>query len=183
MTAQRRSLARAKLDDIDERLKDAKFEAPEWDLHRDLVHAAQDSTNGNSGNIESLSTTVSLLAAAFTQSSLREPERLRSAFAGMHDDICPVLKESTVDADGKIVRPWERKRQGVLGSLNVKVGGKEFNAAGPAAAIIAVGLILLCFKWLGMSVSSDVRSAVNSAVRAQVIEKPTAASAEERVNE
>lgn len=171
MTSQRRSLARAKLDAIDEKLKEGQFDSAEWDLHKDLVHAAQDSTNGNSGNIEALSTTVSLLAAAFTQSSLREPERLRSAFAGMHDDICPVIRESIVAEDGKIVRPWERKRAGVFGSLNVKLGGKEFNAAGPVAAILAVGLIMLCFKWLGMSVSSDVRSAVNSAVKAQIVEK------------
>ena len=123
------SLANAQVSELQIRLREKDFDGAEWDVHRNLLRAARNTTNGSSGDIRALSENVGLLTAAYVQDRVRESDRLRETFAELHDRICPLTARITRNPDGTQVMPWDR----AVGDLEERVAASVAKAAAPAA--------------------------------------------------
>lgn len=171
-------VAKGHIKDLEDALKEGEFKGPEWDMHRQLLRAAHNTTNGGAGDIRVLSENLGMLTATYVQDRIRQGECIKKAFLDLHGNICPVVPLIEKDENGKPVMPWEtKKRDAWFGSfLSLEVGSKRAKAGGAVAVVLAVGIVMLCFRWLGMSVSSGIVKTVNSAIKAQVIEQLSALS-------
>lgn len=158
----RESLVKPKVDALTERLESEKHaDNPHLDAYRDMLRAAHACTNGSAHKVESLAELVAAVTIVLTQEKLREPERLRTAFAGMHGPACPVEPLITVAADGTRVMPWtaelELALKPVVEKLEAREGGViefgKFKAKGSAVAAVvgavaAVAVVCATFYYL-----------------------------------
>ena len=158
----RESLVKPKVDALTERLESEKHaDNTHLDAYRDMLRAAHACTNGSAHKIESLADLVASVTVVLTQEKLREPERLRTAFAGMHGSACPVEPLITVAADGTRVMPWtaelEQALRPVVAKLEAREGGViefgKFKAKGSAVAAVvgavaAVAVVCATFYFL-----------------------------------
>lgn len=174
-------IARGHIEDLEETLKDDGFRGPEWDMHRQLLRSAHNTTNGGAGDTRVLSANLGMLTATYVQDCIRQPDRIKKAFGDLHGDICPVVPMIRPGENGKLVMPWEteKKTSWLASALSVEIGGKKLNATGPAVLFVCALIYLLGIRWLNTSVSTEVKSAVNSAIRAQVMEAVSSASVSE----
>ena len=100
-------VAKGHIQDLEETLKNPDFRGAEWDMHRQLLRAAHNTTNGGAGDIRVLSENLGMLTATYVQDRVRLLDNMKKAFSDFHGDICPVTKQVTRDEKGNPVMPWE----------------------------------------------------------------------------
>lgn len=161
-------IAKAHVDDLQERLKGDRFRGSDWDMHRQLLRCAHATTNGGAGDIRVLSENVGMLTATYVEDRIRQHERTKKEFDDLHTAICPVAPLVTTDADGRKVMPWDRAQKTPATFLTFDLKNKKVVTGGLVSVLLSVGMVMLGFKWLSESVSGSIKDSVNAAIRAQV---------------
>ena len=145
------SVAKGHIKDLEDTLKEEDFRGPEWDMHRQLLRAAHNTTNGGAGDIRVLSENLGMLTATYVQDRIRQPDQIKRAFAELHGDICPVVPLVTKGEDGKPVMPWDKKSDSVF-SFSAEKG---ISAKGPVAVVVGSIITIAVVVVLGVILLSD----------------------------
>lgn len=159
------SVAKGHISALEDELKSDDYRGPEWDMHKQLLRAAHNTTNGGSGDLRVLSENLGMLTATYVQDRIRQPEQIRKAFSDLHGDICPVVPLVKPGPDGKPVMPWDQaKTDQSAFSFSLKDG---VSARGPIAKFVAVLVIAAVFvAYLQIMQNKAARQAGEEAVTA-----------------
>ena len=145
------SVAKGHISDLQDKMKAPSFAGPEWDMHKQLLRAAHNTTNGGAGDLRVLSENLGMLTATYVQDRIRQPEQIKKAFAQLHGDICPVVPLITKGEDGKAVMPWDKKPASAfsLSKDGIKANGPVAVVVGTISVIavaVVAGILLLSDK-------------------------------------
>jgi hypothetical protein len=147
------SIAKAQLESINARLTGQELrDKPEFDGHRSLVDSAIESSNGAVDKVASMAETQGRLVAFIVQQSLREPDRLATAFQKAHichfqtdgkgNFIDPPWQPAIEDAIEVAFREHSKAADAPESSIEIKVPviGTLLIGKGKAAAAVAGAL-------------------------------------------
>ena len=144
------SVAKGHIKDLEDTLRAEDFSGPEWDMHRQLLRAAHNTTNGGAGDIRVLSENLGMLTATYVQDRIRQPAQIQKAFAQLHGDICPVVPLITKGEDGKPVMPWDKQEASAF-----SLSKSGITAKGPVAIIIGTVSAIAAAIVIGILLLSD----------------------------